>query len=901
MNDRLVRDKIFVFISSNIDPKYNLVRKALYDLLMETGLCRVYEFNEEPGVSEKLVSDYLMKVEMSDIVIVLIVNGEEIKAGTLKEINLARKKGKKMIYVFCDEKEKGPTQFQKELHDLPDAPKYVTVSKMEDMAYKAYESAICDITDRYKAYCRGYYIKTNDDYIDNEKSDFSYKDDVVYSRTELRGNELEKIALKRAIGIVWGNPPSEESNVFVAFLNYILGFEKLGAIDFTTLKKAVIDKARKKFHGIVEKRMEAFEAFFQTDYKKAFEILSQCAEEVKQNKSIPEWMRNDIAIDLRNVQIKYNEVLGERSREFVGQKIIDDSEEVLYYPILDRLNSDFYESLSEEIIGNEQGINRPVNYLSAACDKLVGIFSIALSYGSITHVLVTRKRLYTFLTSEYIRTRNHSLFVFAVKLMILAGDDKALFALCKMSNEMSDLDAKSVLEMANDINDEYMKVEAYAYILNLFGYCFDDYSFKLFEEEFWPLFTKAIKKAIWNDFLIRRIVDAIISCKERIDNGRMAELYLKIFDGKFHGWTINTFQLLDAIDIENLDKKNQEYIANSVIKAIQNKEIRENCHKLQETIAILAKKSQDVAKIIEPILSREMADYYKSFYKVEMDVFQKKNVWLHIKEQLEIVSKQNEERQSGVPFESSTDVSFRTIWNTLEWTEFKPGSENIKALIASIKNTLEGERQTYNAKSEAFSVLIMMLARTPKSKSIKDFVKYLDEEMECITGNENYSKRGFGAAILLMQFGFLKSFAFGNGLHELMYSLPNIAQDDVYTQYNALRMIKDYVALYGAEKIPKEISESLVQFLLTTSNHSDGIVRFWAIETMGYFIHSSWRDLIVARLSNMMDFDRSDNKTRIIKIISKEPKDIQTEYILNKGLADSNYLVREAAKRARKA
>lgn len=55
MRDGDIKRKVEVFISSNINEEYKLIRESLRVLLLRTGMCEVYSFEEEFGSSRPVV------------------------------------------------------------------------------------------------------------------------------------------------------------------------------------------------------------------------------------------------------------------------------------------------------------------------------------------------------------------------------------------------------------------------------------------------------------------------------------------------------------------------------------------------------------------------------------------------------------------------------------------------------------------------------------------------------------------------------------------------------------------------------------------------------------------------------------------------------------------------------
>lgn len=92
-----IKEKVKVFISSNCGGRYTVVREALRLLLLETGMCEVYMFEEEGATTSDVESSYMRKLERSDVIVFLIDNNDGIGEGTMKEVKRGRELGKKSL------------------------------------------------------------------------------------------------------------------------------------------------------------------------------------------------------------------------------------------------------------------------------------------------------------------------------------------------------------------------------------------------------------------------------------------------------------------------------------------------------------------------------------------------------------------------------------------------------------------------------------------------------------------------------------------------------------------------------------------------------------------------------------------------------------------------------------
>lgn len=101
MQGTRLKEKVNIFISSNCGGRYTLVREALRLLLLETGMCEVYMFEEEGATTSDVVSSYMRRLERSDIIVFLIDNKDGIGEGTMKEVKRGRELKRKAYFYFA--------------------------------------------------------------------------------------------------------------------------------------------------------------------------------------------------------------------------------------------------------------------------------------------------------------------------------------------------------------------------------------------------------------------------------------------------------------------------------------------------------------------------------------------------------------------------------------------------------------------------------------------------------------------------------------------------------------------------------------------------------------------------------------------------------------------------------
>ena len=129
-------------------------------------------------------------------------------------------------------------------------------------------------------------------------------------------------------------------------LNVVLNRAAFDETAFKTLRDEVLaaqDPAVKKLIG---KRLEAQLLYFKADYEKCLNILQEALSIAINYNCIPTWLANDVAIDIRHVFSRIDDLNNCISRDNPGQKHIDESAESVYFPYLDRQVENMQEAIA---------------------------------------------------------------------------------------------------------------------------------------------------------------------------------------------------------------------------------------------------------------------------------------------------------------------------------------------------------------------------------------------------------------------------------------------------------------------------------------------------------------------------------------------------------------------------
>lgn len=124
------------------------------------------------------------------------------------------------------------------------------------------------------------------------------------------------------------------------------------------------------------------------------------AYELAKNNNVEEWLIQDILIDMRNQEILQGLLENKYLLEPESQKKLNSSNSSIYYPTLDRINSElqgyFSRQLYKEKLSSPFTVTVGVNYFQQ-CRLLVSYLLTAMYFGSLTHILLFYEKLRDFL------------------------------------------------------------------------------------------------------------------------------------------------------------------------------------------------------------------------------------------------------------------------------------------------------------------------------------------------------------------------------------------------------------------------------------------------------------------------------------------------------------------------
>lgn len=910
-------NKVKIFISSKCDSKdsddlkYGVMRKALAFLLEETGLCDVFIFEKGTATSCSLEHSYMDPLADSDLVIVIVDNRDDVSSATRKEINRAKALNKKCIYIFCDQRQHEMTELQAQIQTDKSIPRYVVVHEFSNIPKEAYKAVIADIINIYVSYCKGrvaYAEESNaEESVNNEEVIFSGNVVSNVSKEFMKGFQYTKYVVQNEAGLAWGGQPekSEKDENCARLFGQIIGCASMKAPDFEMIKGDIGKLHIGEVQHLVLMRYDAVAAYFRGELKMCLERLEECIELCIKHKDIPKWLMNDVAIDLRNMQIEIDREADIIKFDMHGQNILNQDNEPLYYPVIDRITSDYYADITKRMFNNLVKPSHMIDLGSVdyAIEKACNVFLVAYFYGSITHMVTIRNKLYEYLMTVSLETREHRTFLYTVRLLLMAHDEKNLkkflYTYGENTNNFNELDIRYLLVGIEKQPLSFEALLARIYLFKYFGYYYSDEQFKA-EEGF---LVKKIKECIENKYalgiLIKPMLEAMSENKYRFSSSKCLDIIYFLFRFGRRRYYDEAFKCLCNLQYDNLNMEEQSRLQDFFINLLENGDIRKNCTHIFEAVQTMRQSESIPHDKLDVAVRNCNLQFYEGTYLLNVGEHDNDDYWKYTKQFVDMIESDTESNRKNGVYLYGVCNFYRTIENIILNGSARYNSGQIKIVIECIRNTLFAPNQTIEAKTDAIELLCVLQGTHPRNRRIK----MLSEELfvrwnEVIVANKLFYESGYGYENLELNFNLLRLILEDVNETDFIRNIVQIQNSEIASMKIALRTIERLLNNKIVKIENRNEDRCLVQYVLCSSYAENYEVRFWAMVVLTRLLNGLYRQLCLERLVEMIDEEPYQSKVGMLSRLEEDDlEDQKIKYIFDKGKSDAHYWVRMAAEK----
>lgn len=904
--------KIQVFISSICGgEKYDKVRMELKDAIEKTQLADVYTFEGEQASTLPAGVHYKLALKHSDVCIFLIDNADGITPGVQEEIDIVKKHNIKALYYFCDETQKEKTVLEQSMRGANFA-KSKTVHSFSELSQYGAQALIDDIVAVYRYYCIGEMALSHDENDEIQAVDVvgteKYQLPIIPKSTLKNVDKCRNYILKFVLGSSRGRTPdkTEKTSNFddwgIQFLSILFEGESIKHFNAAMYLEELKAQQDDRYYQVVKIRWQAIQAYFGGDVEKCIEHLAS-AEKLAKESNQPTWVIKDILVDLRNQQSSCNTIKNMYSVPSAQNELTESNEE-LYYPILDRI----HESLNEKYIGGlyEKKTWSPYtvtigNDLNQYGEMLASSLIVSMYNGSLTHILLIYEKIRNFVFYLSCRYSDWNLRLNLYKLAIFLGKEKEIKGIQEsypeVLNNLNADEAESIMEFCINHPIKYIRLRCQLMAFGAVGYFLDDKNYERYEK----YIVGEIVSWLNNDNPILSIGNNIFKCLSgvayRMSQDTISEICCQFIDRQCRYCYTEMFKFIaNFIDLRKMSDGSAKALIEHLNCILDSENDRELVNRSPLFLCIIRKQNRAITDDMDKKIAEYFSSYYEDIYKLETTEDKNQDMPVFVKEYIERIRKNNEKQgKDGVYFGHGTR-EIATVRAILLGKESLCDADTMDKLISVVADTLLTSKEGIITKLDAIALLICIALKYPEDYTRNQGVyeKLFDQQKTIEVADDSIIS--FNIDSISLKIGLLLLYTvMGKDVYTEILELMPYIQGDVATTITVTRLIAEYLENTDDVMLPSGVEAMILQNVLQWLHSENTDIRWNATRILLAMSRNPKNCGIVNnQLVNLIDSNSVYIKSLIIQHLNEMNgiTDRTKEYIISKCRQDANFVVR---------
>lgn len=623
------------------------------------------------------------------------------------------------------------------------------------------------------------------------------------------------------------------------------------------------------------------------------------ARELKQ----PSWVINDILIDLRNQQIVLD-TINNRFSMPTAQQELSNSEEEIYYPLIDRVHESLYQKIAENAykqkLTSPYSVTLGTDYTQYG-NWIASSLIIAMHNGSLTHILLTYDKVRDFvfiLSCKYndwrLRRNLLQLAVFDGKRKEVEGLQRTYPALlARMTAE----DADAIMEFCNNQPLAYRRFESQLLGFGAVSYFLSDKAYSEYE----TIIVKGIHSFVNSEKPVLSIGADIFKCLDdaayRMKQESLVDICCLFMEHNFRRWYGEMFTLIaNRIDLGKLEDDSAKKLLSHIIDLIQEEKDRDQIKNFPRFLYVLRKQNRQLTNKLDSLVAEYFPTFYSGEYRLETMELEDCHMADFVRQYAEQIKQNNDRQGKNGTYYGHAFRNAATIRSIFVCREDRWNSQLMDDVIVAASETLLHSKESIRTKLDSISLLICIIIKFPEDyKRNAGIYNSLYEQQESITASENsFVEANIDSVALQVCLNLLFT-AMGIDTYTTLLELLPLAQNDVATSISIATIIDEYLEVANTITLTGRVETLVLQNVLgwLHSEHLD--LRCIATRILLALARNQENKSIVDRqLVNMIDGDCVYIKNLIMRRINKSKgvSDSVKEYIMNKCKSDPNYVVR---------
>lgn len=904
--------KIAVFISSKCGDKgkYDDTCLQLKNKIEGTGLAKVYLSNSEEVVSATGQAHNTYDLEDSDICIFLIDNATGISKGVQKAIDIVRKNQIRARYYFCDENQKEETALQKSILGSKHETSR-TISSFESIVTDGANDIIDEVVAIYHHYCRGRLLWKIEEDEPVQKIDIS-KTEMVQLKTMPKSvlkniDQCSDYLVKFSIGHSFSFP-GEEINTGeidewgVQFLKILFEATSIKQFNVAMFLESIKETQDDGYFQIVQIRWQAIQAYFMGDIEKCVEHLERALSLAKETNQ-PTWVIKDILVDLRNQRMTLC-TIKHLPLNMDAQQELTDSDEELYYPLIDRIHESLHEKMVEGLYKDKTQSPYTVtmgNNYNQYGNLLASSFIIAMYNGSLTHLLLIYDKVKNFVFYLSCKYNDWNLRKRLLQLAVFSGSEKEIKNLQdtypEILNQMMADDAMLIMDFCNNHPIPYKRFISQLLGFGAVGYYLSDADFQKYE----TLIVNGIKDFLDDDapviFVGQNIFKGLDGIAYRMSQNTLVEICNLFMDRQYRRWYTDMFGFIaNRINLQKMDVECAQSLICHVINALEDEKDREQIKLAPRFLFVLRKQNRQLTEGLDLKIAEYLPAFYNGDYKLETTEMVQKDISIFIQQYVDQINKNNATQGVGGAFFDYATRYAATIRSILFLNDNIWDDELMDSVILAATDTLLISKESIRIKLDSIALLICIALKFSNHyMRNSDTYKKLFEKRDEIEAEEDaLSSANISSISLKIGLNFLFS-AMGIDTYTEILELMPYVQNDTATVISVANMIDGYLQITDDLVLPPRIEVVVLQNVLQWLRSDNLDTRCIATRILLALARNPENESVVNRqLLNLIDSECVYIKNLILRRIGKAKgiSEATKAYITSKCEIDPCYVVR---------
>lgn len=906
--------KIKVFISSKCDkaedpPKYDPIRAELKDSIEKTGLAEVYTFEGEEASTLSAGVHYTFALEDSDVCIFLIDNADGIPDGVKAEIDVVQRNNIKALYYFCDENQKEKTPLEKSLMGANFA-KSKTVHTFNELSKNGATALLTDIVRIYHYYCQG---KISLSEIESEPTkdiditSISTPQSMSFPKSVLKNiDKTTDYILHSITGISFSRFPddpiqtSELDDWGIQFLPILFEGKTIKEFNVTMFLECLKSIQDKEIFNVVSLRWQAIQSYFNGKIEDSVKHLNDALKIAKDTKQ-PSWIIKDILIDLRNQHWE----LCEQKNTYIeseAQKELDDSQDELYYPVIDRCN----ESLREKYIKGlyKHKTESPYTvYLGGNLNEfgklLASTFIVAIYNGSLTHILMLFDKAKEFLFYLSSRYDDWSFRRDLLKYAIRGGKEKEVVGIQntfpEILSKLSDADAEKIMDFCSLHPITHKRIKQQLLGFATVGYYLSDEKFRSYESSILKIIYEWIDNEEKNISIGESVFKNLSNVSHRLSQDVLAEICCKFVEKHLSRWYMDMFKFISKrIDITKMCEENAKKLIASIIDILQN-----DCELVKRSpffLCVIRNQNHELTNELDKIVETYLPEFYNNNYRLETTENKVSDYPVFLNKYIEIVKNNNETQGKNGRYLGHGTREIATIKSILLDSDQQYEDSLVDSIILAVSQTLLESKESLSTKMDAVALLCCIIEKYPESyERNKDIYKnILENESQIIAGDSFPFSSNIDNIALTISLKILFS-AMDIDVHEDLLELFPYLKDNIATTISVTSFIANYLELSSNVAFQKPIETTILHYAFAWI-HTDYVDIRWNSTRilLALLRNTDNQEIINRHIVSLIERDNVYIKNLILQHILHVPGITKEsyEYIVETCKQDANYVTR---------